>query len=1451
MELRLRQFAGRFTRIAAFVFIACALLLCAAALMPTQKAYAVTDGWNEEGTCEWRVDSQGCLTIRPIDDGEIGDLGSKYTWADYPWHDERIYIEKVSIPKPIIAGESADRLFAELEYLESIEGFQNIDFSQTKSAGDLFGGCSSLKEVSLDGIDTSTITDMRYMFSGCSSLTSLDISNFDMSNVKYVTGMFSNCSSLKSLNLAGINTSNVEDMSSFFAGCSSLENLDVSMLDTSNVVGMSEMFRGCSSLKSLDLSRFNTSNVVSMGGAIDSYQIDTRGMFSGCSSLTELDLGSFVTSNVEAMGGMFSGCNSLKDLNISSFETGKVSQFANMFDGCSSLERLDVSGFDTSAALDMSAMFKGCSNLKELNIAKFDTDRVRSMMEMFSGCSSLNALDVTTLNTSKVTKMGAMFKDCKELDAIDVSGFDTSKLIDPEDTAGQEGALSSMFEGCSSLQEINLDELFTSNVVDFSQMFKNCSSLRSLDLSNFDTARAITMEEMFSGCSSLSQIELPNNFVGDSISYLYGNIDYLFYGCNSLETIPENFSFGSLSISSEDDIFVYTGDQSFLPTYYNGTDEAVLNYDWAGDNRRLILPTSEGWTQIGTCEWRIENGVLTIRPINDGETGVLPSMESYQWNSPWESEAQNITKIVIPKPISAGKSVSSLFANLTSLTEIEGLENLDVSNTAYFDNLFSGCSSLTSVDISSWDTSNAESQGAMFSECSKLSNVVIPDNFIGPKCSYMGYLFSGCSSLVTIPVNFHFGSNPDILKEGVFSNYSDGILETYYYGTDSNVINYDWAGDNRKLVTSQTSELAGTVAIAGDPCEGVTLKATATLEASCNDAQLRYQWFDASNDQQVSEVTDSVTFTIPEDSLGKSFYCVVTDASGKYTSSLKSNTVTANHAFGEWEVTKEATCTEAGSQVHTCEKCSYQETETIPAKGHSYSTDWTSDASGHWHACGVCGTKGDYAGHVLTEWTTTKEPTCTEPGEEKRSCPTCGYEETKEIAALNHEVGDEWNSDATHHWKDCIHCGESVIDDDHNYGDWTVTKQPTCTEDGEQKHSCQTCGWEETEVIPATSHTPSDEWSHNATDHWHVCQNCQAEVDKAAHTFGQWITVTEPGEFTPGEKVRTCEVCGYEERAEIPGTGHVSDRQWHFDGINHWNLCTDCGNQINVEAHDFGEWTVDIPAGCTTDGTEIRTCATCGYEQTQTIPATGHIYGEWIVTTEPTCTEEGVESRTCENCGNTETRAVDELGHNFSADWSSDANGHRHECTRCDAVADEAAHTFGDWQVKQAVGCTDGIEARYCTVCNYKETRTIPGAGHQPASEWSSDASGHWHACANCDDRLDLAEHTFGDWTVTADPTGETAGSKERTCEVCGYKDVVEIPTLTPGDPSTGEGGDVGESSEQGSSEQENGEEAAAEEADATPQTSDPLGVVASLMAGIVLISAATALVTRKKMLRR
>ena len=41
------------------------------------------------------------------------------------------------------------------------------------------------------------------------------------------------------------------------------------------------------------------------------------------------------------------------------------------------------------------------------------------------------------------------------------------------------------------------------------------------------------------------------------------------------------------------------------------------------------------------------------------------------------------------------------------------------------------------------------------------------------------------------------------------------------------------------------------------------------------------------------------------------------------------------HSFGEWTVTKKATCTEPGEQTRSCE-CGYSETQVIPAIGHDY-----------------------------------------------------------------------------------------------------------------------------------------------------------------------------------------------------------------------------------------------------------------------------------------------------------------------------------------------------------------------------------------------------------------------------------------------------------------------------------------------------------------------------------
>jgi len=66
---------------------------------------------------------------------------------------------------------------------------------------------------------------------------------------------------------------------------------------------------------------------------------------------------------------------------------------------------------------------------------------------------------------------------------------------------------------------------------------------------------------------------------------------------------------------------------------------------------------------------------------------------------------------------------------------------------------------------------------------------------------------------------------------------------------------------------------------------------------------------------------------------------------------------------------------------------------------HSYSSDWTSDASGHWHSA-TCEHKGevtDKAKHTFGDWTTTKEATCTQEGKKTVYCTVCEYEKEETI----------------------------------------------------------------------------------------------------------------------------------------------------------------------------------------------------------------------------------------------------------------------------------------------------------------------------------------------------------------------------------------------------------------------------------------------------------------------
>lgn len=111
-----------------------------------------------------------------------------------------------------------------------------------------------------------------------------------------------------------------------------------------------------------------------------------------------------------------------------------------------------------------------------------------------------------------------------------------------------------------------------------------------------------------------------------------------------------------------------------------------------------------------------------------------------------------------------------------------------------------------------------------------------------------------------------------------------------------------------------------------------------------------------------------------------------------------------------------------------------------------------------------------------------------------------------------------WDYDAGYHWHNCTAegCGITMNSEKEGYASHSftesVTKQPTCTEDGSKTLTCSVCGYEKAEVIPATGHSWND-----------------GEITKPA-------TATEDG-----EKTYTCTVCGATDTVTIPATGaHAS-----------------------------------------------------------------------------------------------------------------------------------------------------------------------------------------------------------------------------------------------------------------------------------------------------------------------
>ena len=116
-----------------------------------------------------------------------------------------------------------------------------------------------------------------------------------------------------------------------------------------------------------------------------------------------------------------------------------------------------------------------------------------------------------------------------------------------------------------------------------------------------------------------------------------------------------------------------------------------------------------------------------------------------------------------------GDSMRSMFGGCSSITSLylSGFETSLVTDMSY---MFSSCQDLTSLDLSSFDTSSVTNMSYMFNYCPSLTSLDL-SNFDTSSVTNMSYMFNYCSGLTSLGLS-SFDTSSVTNMDSMFSNCS-------------------------------------------------------------------------------------------------------------------------------------------------------------------------------------------------------------------------------------------------------------------------------------------------------------------------------------------------------------------------------------------------------------------------------------------------------------------------------------------------------------------------------------------------------------------------------------------------------------------------------------------------------------------------------------------------------
>lgn len=901
--------------------------------------------------------------------------------------------------------------------------------SLIKIKDDAFNSMDTLKSLVIDGGAPNLNELGERSFSGCSNIEELDLSNSKLTSIP--EGAFAYCKNLKTIKLPSTITSIGDEA---FYNCQSLTN--IKGLDKCNLKSIgSAAFSNCKALENLDFSKSTFTNVPSKA-------------FNGCSALAKITLPNTLTT----IGGYaFYACYGIPQLDLSNTALTTLENYAlyqmrettklSLPDSISSIgtHAFSVSTSNGAVPTILPASLKDKVNYKDAATSPwlnrkvmFTDENVKTIHFYGNGATIGDTEPMFVSEGSKVTlpscgfsKTNYIFKGWNtKADGTGESYKPNATLTTiPSKLYAQWAKTSYKVNLVYTGGTIKINGVNHTNSYTMTCTFKNASTTYSLPTTSQVMRTGYKFVAWYDNeeCTGkiLTKITIDN--VSDMTLYAKWRVD------------PNHSHKWDKGRVTKEPSCKEEGEILYTCSVCKGTKVEALaktdNHQW-GEWTTATKPTcSTKGKEIRTC-----------KVCSKTEERAIPT----------------IPHTIIKEADKAATCTENGY---------EGREYCSVCNTTIKERTIIPA---TGHQWGAWRTTLAKTcttDGKEVRECSKCSKTeerTVPATghdvkLVGAKdstCTSKGYsgdeVCKTCKKTIKIGHELPLAQHTLKKEEGVVATCTkDGhegntvcevCGETLKEGKVIPKLGHDWSNENGKCTRCGESHEHSFG-------EGTTIK-----ELTCTqDGEIDYKCSKCGYIKK--EITKATGHEWGEWQTTLAQTCT-TDGKEERTcakcSEKEERTLKATgHEWGEWQTTLAQTCTTDGKEERTCSKCSEKEERTLKATGHKSETvgakaptckedGYTGD-----EVCKVChetlnkGTtipKTD--SHEWGKWTTVRESTCTEKGEQSRKCAVCGEEEIESLPLAKHS----WDNGK-------------------------VTQAPSYTKVGVKTWTCSECGKTKTTTL--------------------------------------------------------------------------------------------------------------------------------------------------------------------------------------------------------------------------------------------------------------------------------------------------------------------------------------------------------------------------------------------------